>query len=222
MTIALIIIGIFLIFVIGFIQVLRIHLRTKIEHEFGSEYRNKFIEFATKYSENYNRRSQSGNFDGELYVWLTKNVSKIQIIVGYFGIMDYITPSYIIPDYQIIINTIPKFRKGKIENFDVNYVDDCLLRYIGYIEERSNETIKNLKNPIIWFRTGFQEIISIPLFVLNWFGIFSKNRVNSIIESAIYKIFTGIIALITLLSGIVTIIQGKEKTIEFINKILGN
>ena len=36
-----------------------------------------------------------------------------------------------------------------------------------------------------------------------------------------YKIFTGIIALITLLSGIVTIIQGKEKTIELINELLG-
>jgi hypothetical protein len=41
-------------------------------------------------------------------------------------------------------------------------------------------------------------------------------------ESTFYKILTGIIALITLLSGIVTIIQGKEKTIEIINKIFGN
>ena len=182
MTTALIIIGIVLIFLIGFIQVFRTHSRTIKKHELASEYRNKFIEFANKYFENYDRWSGSGNFDGELYVWLTKNVSKIQSNVGHFGIMDYIAPfqTYSISNYQIIINTIPKFREGKIENFDVNSVDDCLLRYIGYIEEQSNGNIKNLKNPIIWFRIGFQEIISIPLFVLNWFGIFSKHRVKRV------------------------------------------
>jgi len=224
MTTTIIIIGILLIFLIGFIQLFRTHSRTIKKHEFASEYRNKFIEFANKYFEQYDRWSKSGNLDNELYVWLTKNVSKIQSNVGSFGVMSYkpAFQNYMINNYQLIVNTIPKFREGQVENFDVTPVDDCLLRYIGHVEERSEETLKNLKNPIIWFRIGFQEIISIPLFILKWFGIFSKRRVNGIMESTIYKIFTGIIALITLLSGLVTIIQGKEKTIEFINRILGN
>jgi hypothetical protein len=224
MTTTIIIIGILLIFLIGFIQLFRTHSRTIKKHEFASEYRNKFIEFSNKYFEQYDRYSKSGNLDSELYVWLTKNVSKIQSNVGSFGIMSYkpAFQNYMINNYQLIINTIPKFREGQVENFDVTSVDDCLLRYIGHIEERSDGTLKNLKNPIIWFRVGFQEIISIPLFILNWFGIFSKRTVNGIMESTFYKILTGIIALITLLSGIVTIIQGKEKTIEIINKILGN
>ena len=224
MTTTIIIIGILLIFLIGFIQLFRNHSNTIKKHEFASEYRNKFIEFANKYFEQYDRYSKSGNLDSELYVWLTKNVSKIQSNVGNFGVMSYkpAFQNYMINNYQLIINTIPKFREGQVENFDVTSVDDCLLMYIGHIEELSEETLKNLKNPIIWFRVGFQEIISIPLFVLNWFGIFSKRTVNGIMESTFYKILTGIIALITLLSGIVTIIQGKEKTIEFINKIFGN
>lgn len=224
MTTTIIIIGILLIFLIGFIQLFRTHSRTRKKHEFASEYRNKFIEFANKYFEQYDKWSKTGNLDNELYVWLTKNVSKIQNYVGGFGVMSYkpAFQNYMINNYQLIINTIPKFREGQVENFDVTSVDDCLLRYIGHIEERIEDTFKNLKNPIIWFRIGFQEIISIPLFILNWFGIFSKSRVNGIMESAIYKIFTGIIALITLLSGIVTIIQGKEKTIEYINRMFGN
>mgnify|MGYP001138042494 FL=1 len=224
MTTTIIIIGIFLFFLIGFIQLYRIHSRTIKKHDFASEYRNKFIEFANKYFEQYDRWSKSGNLDNELYVWLTKNVSKIQSNVGSFGVMSYkpAFQNYMVNNYQLIINTIPKFREGQVENFDVTSVDDCLLRYIGHIEERSEVTLKNLKNPIIWFRVGFQEIISIPLLILNWFGIFSKRTVNGIMESTFYKIITGVIALITLLSGIVTIIQGKEKTIEFINSILGN
>ena len=99
--------------------------------------------------------------------------------------------------------------------------DDCLLRYIGHTEERTKTTAKNLKNPIIWFRVGFQEIISLPLFVLNWFGIFSSRTVDRVTESTIYKVFTGIIALVTFASGIVTIIQGKEATIAFIRNLLG-
>ena len=213
MTTTIIIIDILLIFLIGFIQLFRAQSNTIKKHE-----------FANKYFEQYDRFSKSGNLDSELYVWLTKNVSKIQSSVGNFGVMSYkpAFQNYMINNYQLIINTIPKFREGQVENFDVTSVDDCLLRNIGHIEERSVETLKNLKNPIIWFRVGFQEIISIPLFVLNWFGIFNKRTVNGIMESTFYKILTGIIALITLLSGIVTIIQGKEKTIEFINNIFGN
>lgn len=98
--------------------------------------------------------------------------------------------------------------------------DDCILRYLGYLEERSKATRNKLKNPIIWFRVGFQEIISIPLYIFNWFGIFSKRSVNAIMESSLYKIFNGFTTLIVLISGIVTIIQGKEKTIEFIKEFL--
>ena len=224
MTTTIVIIGILLIFFVGFIQLFKTNSQIIKKHEFASDYRNKFIDFTNKYFEQSDRGNKSGSFDNELYVWLTKNVTKIQNNIGGFGIMSYkpAFQNYMINNYELIVNTIPKFRKGEVEGFDITSVDDCLLRYIGHIEERSKHTLNNLRNPIIWFRIGFQEIISIPLFVLNWFGIFSKRRVNGIMESTIYKIFTGIIALITLISGIVTIIQGKEKTIEFINRILGN
>ncbi len=57
--------------------------------------------------------------------------------------------------------------------------------------------------------------------ILNWVGIFSSKTVDKIMANTLYKIFTGIIALVTFLSGIVTIIQGKEQTLELIHKIFG-
>lgn len=222
MITALIISGILSIFIIGFIQVYNRHNRIAKKIEFADEYRYEFVEFSNKYFESYDRWSRSGNFDGEKYVWLTMNVSRIQNNLGTFGIMDYIAPfqTYKVSNYQIVINTIPKFRDGSIQDFDVNSVDDSLLRYIGYLNEYQKDTLRNLKNPFIWFREGFREILSIPIFILSWFGIISNRTLNSIKNSLIYKVVSGLIALVTLISGIVTIVVGYDQTIEFINRIL--
>jgi hypothetical protein len=223
MTTFLIVAGILFVFLLGLVKVFKHHNHLLNNFDFAYEYRNKFVEFSNKYFENSNIWGKGGNLDNELYIWLTKNISKIQNNLGIFGIMDYVAPFqiYHVPNYQIIVNTIPKFRAGNVQSFDVNSVDDCLLRYIGHTEERIKCSRKNLRNPLVWFRNGFQEVISLPLFVLNWFGIFSRRTVDSVMESTIFKVITGIIALVTFISGIVTIIQGKEQTIDFIKKILG-
>lgn len=216
-----IIAGILIVFVVGFVNVYKRHSRVVTKIDFAGEYRNKFVEFANKYFQTYDRFSRSGDFDGELYVWLTMNVSKIQNYVGSFGVMSYkpAFQNYMFNNYQIIINTIPKFREGQVENLDVGAVDDCLLRYVGYLEEYSKETLKNLRNPIVWFREGFREILSVPIFILSWFGIISNRTVNSIKDSLTYKVIAGFIALVTLVSGLVTIIVGFDSTMRFFSTL---
>jgi hypothetical protein len=211
------------VFIIGFVQVYNRNSRVVKKIDFAGEYRNKFIEFSNNYFETYDRWSRAGDFDGQLYVWLTTKVSKIQGNLGSFGIMDYIAPfqTYRDSNYQIITNTLPKFRDGTFIDFDVNSVDDCLLRYIGYLEEYCQDTQNNLKNPIVWFREGFKEIISIPLFILSSFGIFSRRTVDNIMDSVIFKIFAGLIALVTLVSGLVTIVVSYDQTLEFVNRLFG-
>lgn len=222
MTSGTVIFAIFLVMLFGFIQVVRRNSSLLSKIKFTNDYRNKFIQFSNQYFETYDGFNKTGNVHGEQYIWLTMNVNKIQNMVGTFGVMIY-KPSfrdYMINNYYIIINTIPKFREGPIESFDVNSVDDCLLRYLGHLEELLEDTQKNLKNPIIWFREGFKEIISIPIFLLNWFGIISNKRLSSIKTSVFYKIITGLIALVTLVSGIVTIVVGYDQTIEFIKNMV--
>lgn len=223
MITVLIIAGILLVCIVGFIDVYKRHSRINSKIDFASEYRNKFVELANKYFQDYDRFSRSGTLDNELYVWLTLNVSKMQSNVGTFGVISYkpAYQNYIINNYQIIINTLPKFREGQIHNSDVGSVDDCLLRYIGYLEEYNRETEKNVKNPIVWFREGFKEIISIPLFILSSFGIFSRRTVDSIMDSVIFKILAGLIALVTLVSGLVTIVVGYDQTVKFVMGLIG-
>jgi hypothetical protein len=78
---------------------------------------------------------------------------------------------------------------------------------------------KKLKNPIAWFKEGFQEIISLPIYLLNWFGILSDTTVSKVTTNVIFKILAGIAGLVTFISGIVTIIQGKDQTISFIRQL---
>lgn len=223
MVTSFIILGILAVFIIGFVKVYNRHSRVIKNINFASEYRKKFVTFSKKYFKIYERRSRSSNFDYELYEWLTMNVIKIQNNIGFLGVITYQPPftNYMIDNYKIIVNTLPKFRNGQVGRSDADMVDDCLLRYLGHLEEDLKETQKDLRNPIVWFREGFREIMSIPIFILSWFGIISNQTVNSINNSSIYKVISGLIALVTLVSSVVTIIVGYDQTIEFVNRLFG-
>jgi hypothetical protein len=56
---------------------------------------------------------------------------------------------------------------------------------------------------------------------LNWCGIISNRIVNSIKDSLIFKVISGLIALVTLVSGLVTIVVGYDQTVKFIFGLIG-
>lgn len=206
----------------GFLKLRTVHSGIIDRYNFASQFRDKFVELTKKYLDSCRRTCENRVIDGNLYVWLTMNVNRIQNDLGSLGVMEYIAPfqRYTISNYQIVINSLPKFRDGSVENFDINSVDDCLLRYLGVMERRKNHSANDLNNPIVWFRVGIGEILSIPLFVFNWFGIFSRKTVDNIKESTLYRIVTGIMSLVAFISAIVTIILGREQLMEFIREIL--
>ena len=220
----LIILSFFIFLITGFIIIYNRFSANLKSLEFAGEFREKFVEFANEYINTYDNWSNRGIINGTTYAWLTMNVNKMQEQLGHLGTMHYIAPFqiYQIPSYEILINTIPKFRDGSVQEFDLNHSDDCLLRYLGVIEKIVNQNQKNLWNPIVWFKEGVHEILSLPIFIFKWFGIFGNRTMARIMTSSIYKAFTGLTALVALVSGIVTIIQGKEKTLEFIAKLLNN
>lgn len=221
----LIVVGIFLsVLSIGFWTIFKRLADYSQKLHFAFEYRNKFMEFSDLFHSTYEKNWTQGTFDNEKYIWLTKNVSKIQSDLGHIGRMDYIGPFQRVHyrNYEIVINTLPKFRDGNIQAFDVNSTDDCLIRYVGLMEDLIVKIKKKIRNPIIWFKEGFQEIISLPIYILNWFGLLTDSTVSKVTTNLIYKIVIGIGGLIAFLSAVVTIIQGKEDTIKFIQKIINH
>lgn len=211
------------ILVIGYFTLRKRYFQFDVDHKFAYEYREEFIVFANHYFGNHNQFPREQKIDHEKYIWLTKNVNKIQEIMGQHGRMYYVAAfqMYKVPNYEIIVNTIPKFRDGKVTDFDISSVDDALLRYLGAVENLLNELSKKLRNPFIWFRVGFQEVISLPFYVLRMFGILTERGVSRVISSSIYRVLAGIGGLVAFLSGIVTIIVGKEQTIEYLKSIFG-
>jgi hypothetical protein len=209
---------------IGLYEVNRLHSQSLTEIGFTNEYRSKFIQLHNKYFDSYDSWSRVGNVDNELYVWLTLNSNKIQSNLGNFGVLDYTSAyrTYKVTNYPVIINTIPKFRDGTVKHYDSNSLDDCLLRYIGFLHEYEKITSNYLKNPLIWFREGIKKILSAPLLILNSLGLFSQRAVSTITNSLIFKVFAGIAALVTFMSALVTIIVGYDQTKEFILKYFSN
>lgn len=218
------ILGILPILVVGFIQVRKQHISIIEKIGFANEYRNKYIEFVNKYNKqnkSFNHFNSSGKVDEVLYNWLTLKAYNIQITIGSFGIVSYQPPfgGNIIRDYEIIVNVIPKFRNSQIDILEITTLDDCLVRYIGFTDSDRIDTASKLKNPFIWFREGFKSLLSIPILILNWFGILNNNNVNNIKSSVLYTVISGIIGLTTLISGLVTIIVGFDATAEFLSKL---
>jgi hypothetical protein len=222
MTIYIILTLIFIL-IVGFVIIYKRLTKCIEKHSFATEFRDRFIDFVNIYYQSYDSWVRRGKIDNEQYIWLTMNVNRMQGDLGTLGTMHYVAPFqlYQISNYQILINTIPKFRDGKVQEFDINSSDDCLLRYIGFINEIVEANKKKIRNPIIWFREGFHEIMSLPLLIFNWFGILSNNYVSKIMTNTAYKVLTGLAGLVAFLSGIVTIIQGKQETIEMIKRIIG-
>ena len=213
MTILLIVIGFVLIILIGFWGVYTKYSSNKEKNEFAEDYRHNFVSFANKYNKN--------DFDNELYVWLTKNIDKIQTEIGIYGLSDYKPPhsNRIIRDYPIILNTVPQFREGRAHEFDIGSVNDSLLRYLGVLEIHRENKLKELKNPLIWFRTGFQKVISLPILLLYSFGIITERTVNRIVESSVFKLISGLTGFILTLYGIFCLITDWDRIVDYVKSI---
>lgn len=209
------------IIIIGFLSILDSKNKLILKQSFTDEYRTNFIQLGNEYFKTYERYLSQGNINESLYVWLTLNANKMQVYLSSFGFVVYQPASvnYIQNKYPVIFNTIPKFKTAQILIEDASLVDDCLLRYIGYLNERIEVRNKEIKNPIVWFREGMKEIISWPIIILSWFQIISTNKVQSIKNNLIYKSISGIIALAAFLSSLVTIIAGYEPTIIALKNI---
>jgi hypothetical protein len=151
------------------------------------------------------------------------NSDRVQQELGAFGIMaTFVAPfrMYTINNYQIVINTIPKFKDGSLYENEAEFVDTALMRYLGHTAQAIDALGAEARNPFVWFRQGFQLVVGLPIYFLSWFGLLSASRARRIVFSAFFKIFAGMGGVVAFLSGVVTLIQGKDQTVAFIKHLL--
>ena len=123
------------------------------------------------------------------------------------------------PNYPILTNTINKISTGDLHQTDYSLALNALLRHIGQLETGIKETSKKFKNPIICFQVGFTQIVSLPFYILSWFGILKPNSPQKLIQNGLYKLIVGIIGLVSFASSLVTIFAGWESTLKMYHLI---
>ncbi len=209
--------------ILGYVLIFRDVKTLRLKLDFANLYRNTFVQFSNRYFESDFGLPKAKNVDNELYHWLTKKSVQMQADLGGLGIIEYHAPfrTHIIRNYEVIVNSLPKYRDELIQQSDVNSCDDVLLRHIGNIENKIEILEKQLKSPLTWLQKGIRALIALPIYLLLWFGIITDKSASKIIQNTIFKIITGIFALVTFISCVVTIIQGKDATIQFIQNLFG-
>lgn len=216
----LVLVGVVIIGFVGyFIKLVKINDKL----EFTVDYKDKFVEYCNSILEK--------KFNQELYNFLTENVNKMQIELGKDGIIDYIQDGLkgiAGRNYQILINTLPETREYYTNTFlqgpilyerivgEIHLCDDCFLRHIGTLRLFRDELIASMKNPIKLFVNGVSFILSLPVKILNMFGIVSNKNETSFVGSTFFRLLSSIISLVGFISNVISIFLGWN---EFFNII---
>jgi hypothetical protein len=206
---------------LGFVVALRRLSRLRARQDFLTEFTDRFMRYVN-----------SGGKDEGLYVELTQRVSRMQRELGHHGIMAMYRPpyaNYAFRDYQIIVNMLPQYRQAAHDeilqrNQALQYADamrDVLVRYSGTLQELETDARRDLKSPVVWFRDGVRALLSLPLVALRELGILSPSLSASILGSGLLKVGAGVVALVTLVAGIVQILTGWDATVALIRRWLG-
>lgn len=195
---------------------------------------DKKIEFANKFIKKFQDYIESNGEDSSTYTWLINRSTKMQRIMGRFGLMDYKPPfqNYYVRNHSFIVNFIPEIKREFRSAFSsLSYSDDqitfyidsiqeAIIRYNGFLEDIEVEKSKELKNPFVWLNEGIGLVLRIPLEILRSFKLLSGSTVNTIIDSFIFKVMKLIAFILGLVSAIITISLGWDNFVELIFQFL--
>lgn len=214
-----------LLLVMGFLNLRKRVVELNKDESFAHEFRERFIAYCN-----------SNN--SEAYAYLMLNSTRMQRDMGPMGVYASFTPpaaNYRISNYPIIMNMIPEIRSLIDRNQDSGFglfgstidgyiknVDEALLRHIGVLKEQSYQAFNALKNPLLWFRSGVNQILSLPLMLFVSFGLMAGSTLRALQSNYIFKTFNALVAIIGLISGAMTIILGWDQTSEILGKIFIN
>jgi hypothetical protein len=143
--------------------------------------------------------------------------------LGPLGVADYKPPGNLgfIPRYQVIVNLLPELRRLRMGEYhfgaegifaeQANLCLDTLVRYAGVLQRRSEQSAKQLRNPLAWLREGVQTILLLPVSLLVSLGVLGASTEERFRGSLLFRVMAGIIALMGLLSGVITIALGWKQ-----------
>lgn len=180
-------------------------------------------ELAMEFLERLKRYYESAGSDLESYSWLLQRSNRMQLQMGSNGVFDYRPPfeSYIIRNYQLIVNMLPELRK-ELDRHDplthrplaaqyANIMQESLVRHLGTIEDAHTSLARHLLNPVVWLREGVRSVTASPVLVLSWAGLIGDTTASRLTGNVLFRCIAGVVTIVTLASGAVTIVVGWER-----------
>jgi hypothetical protein len=178
------------------------------------------IVFSEEFMHKLKAYVESSGRDYESYAWLTHRSSKMQKILGAYGVYPSYRPPYedlLFLEYPVILNMLPKLRetleddvlsRGDLAHQYAVSLQETILRYVGVLEDKESEFFKSIRNPVVWFREGIRIIAALPLSILEWLGALSDRTVSSLISSKAFRFLTAFISLVGFVSAVMGIVLG--------------
>tara|TARA_R110001599_G_scaffold352834_1_gene588735 strand:+ start:7173 stop:7838 length:666 start_codon:yes stop_codon:yes gene_type:complete len=201
-----------------------------IKQAFELKKLNADAAFAGNFLEKLKSYWESGGRDGEAYTWLIHRSYKMQANLGAIGILEGYSPPYqnvMYRQYPIVLNVLPELRrvlgdellsKHLAEDY-VHLLRDTCIRSLGVIDDRQESLSKDLKNPVIWFRTGIRDLMALPAYLLSWVGLIKPQTTEKILASILFSMVSGLMSLLSILSAIITVAIGWETFSKLVSRI---
>lgn len=173
----------------------------------------EFLDLLTRYY-------TSNGADQAAYLELVRKSGVIQSDLGAYGIMSYQPPAsnLLIHNYQIVVNQVVELPRGfrmrpvlstiDLAHESASMIRDCLLRYLGEVERWEVRQRREIRNPIILLREGVRAVLGSPLWLAQSLGLLSATSAAAIRDSAAARIVSGLVTLLSVVSGIVGIVVG--------------
>ena len=165
----------------------------------------------------------------ENYSWLLRHSYEMQADMGAFGVMGHFRPAYeryMIPNWPIVLNSIPEMRRCLAMEFSTGVgfdeygamLQEAILRYAGALEAQASDMDRLLRNPIAWFRHGIQ-LLLIPFMILRSLGLRTVPEQGVLQKNPLFGLLTTVAAIAAFFSSVVTVAAGWD-TVSSVGKAL--
>lgn len=165
------------------------------------------------------------------YEWLTLNANRMQAQMGPDGVVRMKPPhaNYMVNNYAIVPNGLAEIRKFLSDEFFSQgdlpgqyhaLIDDALLRHQGTLLQGLEINGASVRNPFKWLAVGTQVVLALPLWLLASMGVFSRAFASRLKGSSSFRVFSGLVATVGLVSAIIGIVTGWEQFIALARKVV--
>jgi len=87
-------------------------------------------------------------------------------------------------------------------------IGEALVRYMGLSADSIRKKQQEARNPIARFREGVAAILLLPVWFLQSLGLLSDSGSARVARSALFRVLTGVFALVGLVGSVSTIVSG--------------